>query len=304
MSRWHLVCDVGGTNVRFARANAAGELTAIRSLATSTATSFADALARYLAETGDTAGCTGCSIGAAGPVDDGRVTLTNLDWTIARDVVAAALGGVPVAIVNDLEAVASALPHLAPADLAPIGGPALSAAARHTMLAVNVGTGFGAALAVCRDDRWWTLPGEAGHMTLGAVGDEEARLLQHGGSVEDLLSGRGLTALYARLAGEALPAAEVIARAASDQPASRAVGLAANVLARIAGDLALATGAEAVFLTGSVALGLAGACDPARFRTAFEAKGPMLPRMQRIPTAVITRDNVSLYGLAMRPLTR
>lgn len=302
MSRWRLVSDVGGTNVRFARADAAGELTAIRSLTTSSAASFTAALARYLAETGGLEACTGCAIGAAGPVEDGRVALTNLDWTITRAATAAALGGVPVAIVNDLEAVAAALPHLAPSDLAPIGGPAMSAAARHAMLAVNVGTGFGASLAVRRGECWWTLPGEAGHMTLGAVSDEEARLLPHGGSVEDLLSGRGLSALYARLAGQPLPAAEVIARVAADQLASRAVELAATVLARVSGDLALATGAEAVFLTGSVALGLIGTSDPARFRAAFEAKGPMRPRMQGIPAAVVTRDNVSLYGLALLPI--
>ncbi|MEW5962562.1 MAG: ROK family protein [Pseudomonadota bacterium] len=302
MSRWRLVADVGGTNVRFARADADGNLAAVRSEATATAASFAQALARYLAATGGTEDCAACAIGAAGPVDDGRVTLTNLDWTIARDAVAATLGGVPVVIVNDLEAVASALPHLAPGDSAPFGGPRNDTVARRAMLAVNVGTGFGAALAVRHDELWWTLPGEAGHMTLGTVGVEEAQLLAQGGTVEDLLSGNGLSTLYARLTGEPLPAAEVIARAAEYELAYRAVEIATTVLGRVAGDLALATGAESVFLTGSVALGLAQVAEPAGFRAAFEAKGPMRARMQGIPTSVVTRDHVSLLGLAMRPI--
>lgn len=302
MSGWRLVADVGGTNVRFARADAAGNLAAVQSEPTSAAGSFAEALARYLAGTEGSEGCVACVVGAAGPVDAGRVTLTNLDWTITREEIAAMLGGVPVAIVNDLEAVASALPHLAPGDATPFGGPPLETVAPRTMLAVNVGTGFGAALAVRLGNRWWTLPGEAGHMTLGAVGDEEARRLPSGGTVEELLSGDGLSTLYARLAGKPMPPAEVIALAAEQQLAYRTVEIATAVLGRVAGDLALATGAESVLLTGSVALGLAKVADPAAFRAAFEAKGPMRARMQRTPTALVTRDNVSLFGLAMRPI--
>ena len=53
--------------------------------------------------------------------------------------------GVPVVLVNDLEAVAAALPHLADDDLTTLGTVAPVRPERRTMLAVNVGTGFGAA---------------------------------------------------------------------------------------------------------------------------------------------------------------
>ena len=86
-----------------------------------------------------------CAIAAAGPVDGNAVKLTNNAWIVDGAKISALMNGVPVAVVNDLEAVAAALPHLTPDDLTTLGAIAPVRPERRTMIAVNVGTGFGAA---------------------------------------------------------------------------------------------------------------------------------------------------------------
>ena len=309
MSR--LVADAGGTNVRFAIADAAGGLKAVRSYRVSDFPTFADALAAYRSDAGGLRDISACAIAAAGPVDGSHVKVTNNDWSIDRAGIVAMLGGVPAALVNDLEAVAAAIPHLTIGDLYCIGEPVPVRPEQRTMLAVNVGTGFGAASVIHRGGRWWTCPSEAGHMTLGPASAAEIELLPKDASVESVLSGKGIAELHPRLAAandraidNAGDAAAVFARAAHDPPAARAVELFTAILARIAGDLALASCAwGGVYLCGSVALGWAPTADAGRFRAEFARKGPMRSRMLEVPTAVIRRDNVALFGLAMMPLS-
>ncbi|MEO1603653.1 MAG: glucokinase, partial [Pseudomonadota bacterium] len=71
-----------------------------------------DALATFVDATGGLEGCRSAAIAAAGPVIDGNVDFTNSEWSLSAADVSAMLGGVPVALVNDLQGVAAALPHL------------------------------------------------------------------------------------------------------------------------------------------------------------------------------------------------
>jgi glucokinase len=306
MSAPRLVADVGGTNARFAIADDAGRLQQVESFATADFPAFLDALSAYRSGAGGLKDIDACAIAAAGPVDDGVVQLTNIDWTIDRAKVSAALPGAAVAVVNDLEAVAAALPHLTSEDLLTLGDVAPVQGERRTMLAVNVGTGFGASSAILRDGRWYTCPSESGHMTLGAV---DAVALPADTSVETVLSGAGLAKLHARLTGgrhiAPQQASDVLAMAARDAAAARTVELFTAILGRVAGDLALAHAAwGGVYLCGSVATAWAAIADAARFRAEFVRKGPMRARMLKVPTAVIRRDNVALFGLAMMPFVR
>jgi glucokinase len=131
--------------------------------------------------------------------------------------------------------------------------------------------------------------------------------LDAGASVEDVLSGDGLAQLYERLSGgRARQASDVFAEAAREHGAAYdAVALFTDILGRIAGDLTLATCAwGGVYFSGSVATAWAEVVDIERFRAAFTRKGPMQPRMLKVPTAVIRRDMAALYGLAMMPISR
>lgn len=300
---WRLVADIGGTNVRFAQAGEDGTPAQIRSYRVASYDAFGPALDAYLAEC-QGGRCVGAAIGAAGPVEDGSVKLTNAPWTLAESDISRQLGGARVRIVNDLEAVAHALPHLGPGDLEAVG-PVLSPDPRRPMIAVNVGTGFGAA-SVARTAYGWTArASEAGHMSLYPASEKERAALDGIETVEEILSGRGVAALYARLFGDgaSLAAEAVMANAKLDPVAARAVAIVGTVLGRVAGDLVLATGAwGGCLLCGSVATGWAAAGDRAAFRAAFEHKGPMAGRMAGVYSGIIRHGNVALLGLARMPL--
>lgn len=301
---WRLVADIGGTNVRFARAVGDDEPSALRSYRVAAHADFGSALDAYLAETG-AAGCAGAAIGAAGPVECGSVKLTNAPWTLEEATISHRLGGVRTRIVNDLEAVAHALPYLGANDLEAIG-PAAVPDTRRPMLAVNVGTGFGAASLAPSPHGWMARASEPGHMSLQPASEDERQTLQGIGTIEELLSGRGVAALYARLSGgsgQVASAESVMANARHEAMAARAVAIIGTVLGRVAGDLVLATGAwGGCLLCGSVATGWASTGDHAAFRAAFEHKGAMTGRMRGVYAGVIRRDNAALLGLARMPL--
>ncbi|MEL6372394.1 MAG: glucokinase [Pseudomonadota bacterium] len=160
-----VVADVGGTNVRFARASHDLALGDVRAYRLADFTSFEAAFTHYLGEAPAENPPSAVAIGAAGQVERARVVLTNAPYAIDADALRALLApGATMTLVNDLEAVAYALPVLTNTDfdsLTPSAGdearantaaaPAPAPGLRRTgpspapLLAVNVGTGFGAA---------------------------------------------------------------------------------------------------------------------------------------------------------------
>lgn len=307
MAGWRLVADVGGTNVRFARAGEGGRLSDRVEHGTADFPGFADALAAYLDRIGGAEGCESASIAAAGPVADGEIRLTNGTWVIREAEVSRLLGGVPVSLFNDLQAAAVSIPWLDAADLWPLLTPEAAPAPGAARLAVNVGTGFGAAALAPAGQDWISLASEPGHMTLGATTEAELALRREldppAESVEDVLSGDGLVALYRLFAGRAAPAElhsrEVLAGAGADPAAGQAAAMFTRLLGRVAGDLTLATAAwGGVYLFGSVVLGWRAVADRAAFRAAFTAKGKMSARMDAVPVHVVTNEAAPLIGLA------
>ena len=306
MKARRIVADVGGTNSRFGISAGPGDLDEIRIYPTSGGASFTDALATYVRDIGGRAASGSCDsmcIAAAGPIDAGSVRLTNAAWSISASEVSHFLGGVPVALVNDLEAVGLLLPHLQPADVAPIGG-LDHAALTGNRIAVNVGTGFGAATAVrSGGGRWAIAAGEAGHMSLALASAEEATILGSGATIEDFISGAGVGRLHAAHLhegkGAPVRSADAVFAAVGREPAAaRTAAMLSRLLGRITGDLVLATASwDGAFLCGSVARAWLAVADIAAFRSAFENKGPMRDRMARVPTFLISQTEPALMGL-------
>jgi glucokinase len=307
-----LVADVGGTNARFALAAPDGRCEAAANLRVADFPDFDDALVAYLRrlDAATRGRIASAAFAAAGPVAHDAVKLTNAPWRIAASHVSDQLGGVPTAIFNDLQAVALALPFLGGQDVTRIGSvPRPDSAPPEHMVAVNVGTGFGAATAIPAGDGWTACPSEAGHMSLAAADAEEAELLAalcpgRTATLEDVLSGTGVGALYAALSGShPIPADAVFARAGDDAAARRTVVMLSRWLGRASGDLVLA-GASwgGAFLLGGVVSGWHPLCDHEAFRAAFEDKGKMRGRMSGVFTGVVTRQDVALLGLAKAPM--
>ena len=264
MTARRIVADVGGSNARFALNPAFGELAELRSYRVRDHSTFYDALEVYLGETGAIGECSSVIIGVAGPIDGNSVDVTNSPWHIETERAEAMLGpGAKARLVNDLEAVALALPHLRNEDLRSIGSAVRDPSRRKTMVAVNVGTGFGGAAAIHTPHGWIANPGEPGHMTLGARSEEELALLVGEDTVEDYLSGRGLPGFYTRLRrtlGESDPdevaCADIFAQAAHDPAARQLVDIFSAILGRVAGDIVLAAAAwGGAYLCGSVVNG-------------------------------------------------
>jgi glucokinase len=296
--RFRLLADLGATHCRLAASDGPRRLSRQRVYPTAATATFAQTLARWMADEAiDPHACDAAMIAAAGPVEGDRVALTNAPWAFTAADVSAVLAGAPVAIVNDLAAVAMLLPHLIPADsvpvwpLAAVGEAPPAQAAR---IAVNVGTGFGAAAAVPHGSGFAFVSGEPGHMALTDPAFAA-------GTVEEALSGDGVLRLYRSRGGaRAAGAAEVMAGAASDPIAAGVVADLAVLLGRIAGDLVLAAGAwGGVWFTGSVAQALLATADRAAVRRAFEAKGAMAGRMRRVPACRLTADEPALLGLSL-----
>lgn len=314
MTGWRLVADVGGSNARFAKASGDHELYEKRCLHVADYVSFYDALEAYLDLTGGLSGCHSAAIAAAGPVDGAKVQLTNAPWSIDAERVSPVIGGAPAGLVNDLRAVALALPHLTEADVKPLRGGPQSLALGRTRLAFNVGTGCGGAIAIpvvpsamsdTLETQWIAAPGEPGHMSL--IDPDLARCgFDEATTVEDILSGRGVMALYRGLAkSRELPVdpeldpAAIFERCASDAAAAETVKLFSKLLGRVVGDATLATAAwGGAFLTGSVINGWETVCQHEDFRKSFESKGLLSERMRNIFVGIITHDDVALFGLS------
>ncbi|MBC8049904.1 MAG: ROK family protein [Chitinophagales bacterium] len=297
---WRLVADIGGTNIRFAK-SALGEIRSKRSYPVAQFPSFLEALEFFLRDEGDDRkSCGSAAIGAAGPIDGEWVQLTNAPWLLDAREISAALSGADVLLCNDLEAAALAIPHLSSDQLRPLGGGELDVRAVHRMIAINVGTGFGAATLLRTPAGWMTCPSEAGHMRLSPADfGMHAHPSLH--SVEDVLSGRGVLNLYEGLGGVSAgkSAADIFASAAIDSAAKRCVETFTEIFGSIVGNLMLATAAwGGACFYGSVAAGWTNVADLPGFRNAFIGKGPMSIRMKTVPLALVTYDDAALVGLA------
>ena len=241
-----LVSDIGGTNTRVALARGsrvdAATVTRFRNADHS---GLPSVLQTYLSQQGDPS-LAGTCVAVAGPVRDGRATLTNLDWTIDNATLSGATGTGRVAILNDLQAQGHALGHLSDTALTTVIDGATPPQG-DTQLVIGMGTGFNA--AVVHDDGPTRLvtASESGHVTMPVRHDDHLRLARfveriHGfAAVEDVLSGRGLAHIHDWLSAEARQSgtktsAEILDQAASDPLAERAVRIFTQLFGAVAGD--------------------------------------------------------------------
>lgn len=231
----------------------------------------------------------------AGPVAAGAGRLTNLDWAMDEPGLARATGAARALVLNDLVAQGHALGHLAPGASVPLlPGSADPAAPR---LVIGLGTGFNTAAV-------HPLPGggrlvaaaEAGH---AALADPPAAMAAAGFvSVEDVLSGPGLSRLHRALHGETADSAGILATAATDPRARDTLARFVAALGAVAGDLALIhLPLGGIHLTGGMARAIAPHLGT-HFARAFGAKGRFSDHMAQYSVRLITDDDAALTGCA------
>jgi glucokinase len=306
-----LVADIGGTNTRVALAQG-------RTVRDSTIRRYRNAeypglesvLRRYIADEGGVDPLAAC-VAVAGPVRDGRATMTNLDWTIDKDTLTRATRADTVAILNDLQAQGHAIGHIDPANLRPVlDGPAAHEHA--AKLVIGVGTGFNAAPVFDTEHGRLVAPSESGHVNLPVRTAADMRLCDfvstaHGfPSVEDVLSGRGLERVYAWLGVEEGTPREALAKdimaACADGSDPRAVAAAkvfTRMLGTVAGNLALVQlPFGGVYLCGGVARAFAPYLRDYGFAEGFRDKGRFAGFMDNFAVRVVEDDYAALTGCA------
>jgi glucokinase len=303
-----MVADIGGTNARFALADLATlELTHISHAPCSRHATLEVALHDYLGRIDDRP--EQAMLAVAAPVSDEEIRLTNSHWSFRKSELCRSCGLTTIHVVNDFEALSLSLPALAPAELYQLGG---SLPEEHaTKVVLGPGTGLGVAGLVRSEDRWIAVPGEGGHISLGAHDVEELTLLsslQKSGnhmSAEKAISGPGLVDLYRAVAkAKGAPVPETIdvvglALAGEDAIADEALEIFITWLGSFAGNIALAFGARGgVYIGGGIAPKITAILSAGPFRDAFEQKGRMRAYLAPIPVYVILAEFATLKGAA------
>jgi glucokinase len=305
-----VVADIGGTNARVAVADLVTlELASVRYFPCSDHPTLAAAIVHYLGDVSEP--LDHAAIAVAAPVTGESVQLTNSPWSFAKAELARAAKLKGVHVLNDFEALSLSLPHLAAEELHQIGGG--EPVAHATKAVLGPGTGLGVAGLVWSGSDWLAVPGEGGHVTLGAETERELALMERLRkgrehlSVERALSGPGLTDLHRAVAAahghneEELTPVEVETRAlgGEDEIAAEALDVFVTWLGCFAGDVALVFGARGgVYLGGGIAPKLLSRLAAGDFRQAFEHKGRMKAFVAPIPVYVILAEFAALKGAA------
>jgi glucokinase len=304
-----VLADVGGTNVRFAVLRN-GSLGPIKHMAVADHRQFGDSLAFFMASEAANSAIGRALFGVAGVVEGNRSALTNNPWIVDANELRARFGFSDIRIINDFEAIAWSLPHLAPSDLRKIGGSEPRANA--PMVVLGPGTGLGVAAYVRGGRADFVMRSEGGHATMpggslreDAIIETLRRRFGHV-SAERALSGQGLENLYHAIASvESVnaperSAAEITqaALAGSCATSRAAVEMFCALLGVVAGNLALSFGAQGgVYIAGGIAPHLRDYLPRSQFRSRFEAKGRMTRYLEKIPVYLILHDDPAFVGL-------
>ncbi len=271
--------------------------------------------------------------GVAGAVTNQVARLTNVPWLVDAASVMETIGLRRCHVLNDLEALAHAVPILNADELhvlqhgvpVPGGNAAVIAA----------GTGLGEAMLHNVDGRFIPAESEGGHADFAARTPRELDLVMEltrifgRVGVEHVISGPGLANLYqfthdafgsgptltpnsiapARLCpavGNATPSElpARVSRAAIERRCPQcveAMDLFVSAYGAEAGNLALRTVATAgIYVGGGIAPKILPALNEGGFMEAFRAKEPMAHLVATVPVAVILNPDSGLLGAAVR----
>ncbi|GCF08745.1 glucokinase [Dictyobacter arantiisoli] len=266
--------------------------------------------------------------GVAGPVVAGKAKITNLSWQMEERQLEQALNIPSVTLLNDLAAMATAIPQLRSSDLHTLNSG--KAAAHGTLAVVAPGTGLGEAVLTWDGAHYRVHPSEGGHVDFAPTNAFEigmlVYMLEHMSHVsyEHVCSGIGLPNIYAYvresgLFNEPQWLAEQFAQTKDHNPiiVKAAQGLAAeehkepeaicvatlktfvSILGAEAGNMALKTLATGgIYLGGGIPPRILSFLEDAEFMRAFTAKGRFSAMLADVPVHVILNHKVGLLGAA------
>lgn len=321
-----LAGDIGGTKTAlgvYSGEQGAHKAIAESEFASAEYSSLASIAKDFLSKTGSKV--HRACFGVAGPVFAGRAKITNLPWVVDQAALAEELNLERVDLLNDLEAIACAVPGLRPED-----AETLSAGAPVTQATIAIlapGTGLGEAFLTCDGGEYKAHSSEGGHADFAPTDAVQIRLLEYMRqrfdhvSYENVCSGVGIPHVYdffrdrekteeapetTERIGKAGDRAKAIIQAALDsanpsQRCTATVETVVSIMGSEAGNLALKVLAVGgVYLAGGVALHLRTILK-SRFLCSFRRKGRFAEMMGRIPVHLMTGKpgiaGAAAYGL-------
>ena len=281
-----LVADVGGTNTRLALTrDGMVQVDTIRRYANDDHPDFLSVVRAFLSESGVVAP-DGAAVALAGPASASGGRLTNRDWSFDVPMMAEVTTG-PVRYLNDLKAMAYAVPGLQARDVEALTPPATPPDRNGQSLVIGVGTGFNVSQIARAGGETQAMDAEYGHTALPAAIADALRA-RYGDfadafpTVEECFSGRGLARLRTRAElAEMLP-------------------WYADLLGVLTRELVMAfMPMDGVYFAGGVARAILGS---AAGRDAFAARVSqpfgLNSGLARVPAVLITDDYAPLRGCA------
>jgi glucokinase len=261
--------------------------------------------------------------GIPGPVINGHAHLTNLPWDLEEHALSRSLEVRSVSLLNDLEAVAHAVPALLPEETVIINA---GQAVENAPLAILApGTGLGEAFLIWNGKEYIACASEGGHGDFAPTNQVQAGLwayltdrFRHA-AYERVCSGSGVPNVYDYLRSldpkSESPAFAAMLDAASDRTplimdaavkapdkhplAAAALRIVVDVWGAEAGNLALkvmSTGG--VYIAGGMAPRIMPLIKDGSFMRAFTAKGRFANLLGNVPVHVIT-INAAILGAAI-----
>jgi glucokinase len=326
MSRMLLAGDVGGTKTLLGLfrpgAGDRPQPSVVREFATLDFDSLGELVDAFFDDVGEQPIRAAC-VGAAGPVTGLVARLTNVPWLVDAGRLAERLDDCPVALLNDLEAMAYAVPLLDDDELAVLqeGVPAPNGNAA----LIAAGTGLGEALLHNVDGRFVPSASEGGHSDFAARTPRElalvAELTRMYGRVDNerVISGPGLVNLFrfthgsqdlaraCRAIGPATDPADLpaeiyrTAMARRCEQCAEALDMLLEAYGAEAGNHALRSAATAgIYLGGGIAPKILPALERGTFIAAFCDKEPLTAMLRTMPVYVILNPQAGLIGAAIR----
>lgn len=331
-----LAGDVGGTTTRlglFEKKPGRPRPVAVREFPTLDFPDLPSMIAAFLrAESLTDVPIAAACFGVAGPVTGDVASLTNVRWRVDGGDVARAFTLSRVCLLNDLEAMAYAVPVLEASEVQVLQPGLVATGDAGNIAVIAAGTGLGEAFLHRVDGRYVAAASEAGHADFAARTEQEITLLRYlvhrygRAQVEDVVSGRGLLNIHrvvhsyqgGQVGQERREAQEGSCQAAIDLDAAdapAAISTAAlsrrcpgcvdtlnvfvNAYGAEAGNLALRTVATGgVFIGGGIAPKILTALTNGAFINAFRAKAPFESMLAAMPITVIVNDGAGLLGAA------
>jgi glucokinase len=264
--------------------------------------------------------------GVAGPVVAGQAKITNLPWQMEERQLEKTLNIPSITLLNDLAALATAIPHLHPSDLHTINK---GKSTEHgTFAVVAPGTGLGEATLTWDGAHYRVHPSEGGHVDFAPTNEFEIGMLIYllkqmpHVSYEHVCSGVGLPNIYQYIKASSLieepqwladqlaqtkdynPLIVKAAMRAKEQGETTSICAATlkaftSIIGAESGNMvlkALATGG--VYLGGGIPPRILPFLEEENFLQAFTNKGRFAKMLVDVPVHVVLNSKAGLIGAA------